>query len=150
MRLEFAAFRVTLTRDEWLGNEQLALGGLMRAFVVVVVAAFALSGCASMPDHQRKSLVAAGVGAGLGAAVGAATGGAGLAIAAGAVGGGAAGGIIAAYAGPHGCFYRNHRGELWKVPCEDTRVKAEACFVGRAPNLLEEVYCPWKRKGRRL
>jgi hypothetical protein len=117
----------------------------MRAFFGLVLAALLLSGCASMPDHQRNSILGAGIGAGVGALVGTATGAGPLAIAAGAVIGGATGGIIAAYAGPQGCFFRNRRGELWKVPCEDPRIKAEGCFMG-SPRSLQEVYCPWRHK----
>lgn len=117
----------------------------MRAFFGAVMAALLLSGCASMPDHQRNSILAAGIGAGAGALIGAATGAGPVAIAVGAAAGGTAGGIIAAYAGPQGCFFRNKRGELWKVPCNDPRIKAEGCFVG-SPGSLEEVYCPWQHK----
>jgi hypothetical protein len=117
----------------------------MRAFIGVVMAALLLSGCASMSDHQRNSIAAAAAGAGLGAAIGFATAGTGVAIAAGAVAGGATAGVLAGYATPQGCFFRNKRGELWKVPCEDPRIKAEACFTG-SPGALTEVHCPWHRK----
>jgi hypothetical protein len=130
-----------------LGSGSRRLGGGMRKFVVVLFAAILLSGCGSLPDQQRNTLIGTGVGAGIGALVGSATGGGPGAIAVGAAIGGAAGGIIGYYAGPDHCYFRNQRGEIWQVPCEDLRVRAKACFVGRQPGGLKEVDCPWDHRG---
>ena len=111
--------------------------------VAVSLAAAMLTGCASMPDQQKTDLLAAAVGAGAGALIGSSipTTGPG-AIIVGAVVGGAAGGIIGAYITPRGCFFRNARGELWRVPCEVTPPKSKACYIG-SPGALEEVECPY-------
>lgn len=119
----------------------------MSKFIVVAVIAILLTGCAAMPDQQKRALVGAAVGAGVGALVGSAVATGPGAIAVGAVVGGTVGGIVAAYAKPLGCYVRNRRGELWQVPCEDTRVRSKACFVGHGPGALDRVYCPWDRRG---
>jgi hypothetical protein len=110
-------------------------GGGVRIFVAVALAAILLSGCGSMPDLQRNTLFGTAAGIGVGALVGAAIG-------------GATGGAIASLIRPPACYFRNKRGELWQVPCEDLRVRAEACFVGGTPVTLEEVACPWAGKRR--
>jgi hypothetical protein len=112
----------------------------MRSILVVTLAAIMLSGCASMSDRDRNILVGAGVGAGVGALIGSASAGppggwTGAAI------GGATGGLIGSLIEPEACYFRNRRGEIWQIPCEDTRVRAEACFVGTRFGGLREVSC---------
>ena len=112
----------------------------MRALLVVAAAAIMLSGCASAPEQDRNILIGAGVGAGVGALIGSASGGppggwAGAAV------GAAAGGVVGALVKGNACYFRNKRGELWQVPCEDPRVRSEACFVGSAIGGLSEVPC---------
>ena len=114
--------------------------GNMLKFIGIASAVVLLAGCSSMPDRDRNTLIGAGVGAGIGAAVGSASGGppgtlAGAAI--GAVTGGVVGYIIT----PEACYFRNKRGEIWRVPCEDRRVRAAACFVGHGPDNLRQVPC---------
>ena len=113
----------------------------MRGLIVGALAATMLSGCASMPDQDRVILAGAAVGAGVGALIGSASGGppggwAGAAI------GAAAGGAVGALIKDNACYIRNRRGEIWRVPCTDQRVRAAACFVGTAPHTLTEVSCP--------
>ena len=96
-----------------------------------------LAGCGSMPDRDRNALIGAGVGAGVGAAIGSTSGNLLTGAAIGAVTGGVVGYIIT----PEACYFRNRRGEIWQVPCEDRRVKVAACFVGHAPYDLRQVSC---------
>jgi hypothetical protein len=119
----------------------------MRGFIAVLCMAVILSGCAAAPDEQRNALIGAGVGAGVGALIGSATGGpaggwAGAAI------GAATGGVIGYLIRPEGCYFRNSRGELWRVPCEEARTRTEACFYGRGPDGLAQVECPYMRRRR--
>jgi hypothetical protein len=120
----------------------------MRGMIVAVCAAIFLSGCASAPDYQqqRNALIGAGVGAGVGALIGSATGGPPGAWAGAAIGA-ATGGVVGYLIRPEGCYFRNRRGELWQVPCEEAR-GAEGCFYGRAPDGLEQVECPYLRRRR--
>ncbi len=126
----------------------------MRGFLAVIFLGLALSGCAALPDYQRQALIGAGLGAGAGALIGAsivggaAAAGGPAAIAIGAAVGGAAGGIIAANLGKPACYFRNKRGEIWMVPCEDERIRREACFVGHPVAGVEQVYCPWEKRRR--
>ena len=101
----------------------------MRASVIVAaLTAIMLSGCASTPDQQKIAVLSAGGGAAAGALVGAAAAGpTGAVIGAGA--GGVAGGMVGYLVTPKGCYFRNKRGELWRVPCKDRRVMAAACFT---------------------
>ena len=92
----------------------------MRGLIVGALAATMLSGCASMPDQDRTILAGATVGA-IGAA---------------------AGGVVGSLIKDNACYIRNRRGEIWRVPCTDQRVRAKACFVGTAPSTLTEVPCP--------
>src|SRR5664279_2543061 len=113
----------------------------MRGFLLVVLAAIMLSGCASAPERDRNMVIGAGIGAGIGALIGSASGGppggwAGAAI------GAAAGGAVGSLIKDNACYIRNRRGEIWRVPCTDQRVRAKACFVGTAPSTLTEVPCP--------
>jgi uncharacterized protein YcfJ len=113
----------------------------MRGLIVGALAATMLSGCASMPDQDRTILAGATVGAGVGALIGSASGGppggwAGAAI------GAAAGGAVGAFIKDNACYIRNQRGELWRVPCTDQRVRVTACFVGGSFGSLTEVPCP--------
>jgi uncharacterized membrane protein len=119
----------------------------MRGFLLVVLAAIMLSGCASAPERDRNMVIGAGIGAGVGALIGSASGGppggwAGAAI------GAATGGTIGAMVGHQACYIRNKRGELWQVPCEDTRVRSEACFVGSAIGGLSQVPCSFPERPR--
>ena len=123
------------------GDRTFGLGGIMRGLIVGALAATMLSGCASMPDQDRTILAGATVGAGVGALIGSASGGppggwAGAAI------GAAAGGVVGSLIKDNACYIRNRRGEIWRVPCTDQRVRAKACFVGTAPSTLTEVPCP--------
>ena len=117
-------------------------GANMQKMLAIALAAAMLSGCAAMPDEQRNALLGAASGAGVGALIGSATGGGPGAIAAGAVIGGAAGGIVGYLIRPEGCYFRNTRGELWRVPCEYTPRTRQACFVGTGPSALQQVDCP--------
>ena len=119
----------------------------MRGVIATICIAGVLSGCAAAPDQQRNALIGAGVGAGVGALVGSATGGPPGAWAGAAIGA-ATGGFIGYLIRPEGCYFRNSRGELWQVPCEEARTRAEACFVGRGPDGLEQVECPYLRRRR--
>jgi len=118
---------------EWRGQK-------MKSLVLVICVGMMLGGCAAMPDRDRNVLLGAGVGAGVGALVGSATSGPPGAWAGAAIGG-AAGAAVGYLIRPEGCFIRNKRGETWQVPCEDRRVRAAACFMGRDPNNLQEVSC---------
>jgi hypothetical protein len=118
----------------------------MRTVFLIIIAGVFLSGCAAMPDSQRSVLAGAAIGTGVGALVGSATGTGPAAIAVGAAIGGVTGGIIGASVGSQACYFRNKRGEIWRVPCEDTRIRAEACFVGGAVGGTEQVYCPWEKR----
>lgn len=120
----------------------------MRTLVVVALAAILLSGCGSMPDLQRNTLFGTAAGIGVGALIGSATVGGPAAVAVGAAIGGATGGAIASLIRPPACYFRNKRGELWQVPCENLPVRAEACFVGGPLVTLEEVACPGAGKRR--
>jgi hypothetical protein len=113
----------------------------MRSLVGVSMVAVILSGCAAMPDQQKRVFVDAGIGAGVGALIGSAVATGGGAVAVGAVAGGAIGGILGAYAKPDRCYFRNRRGEVWQIPCENDRPGGQACFVGRFGNLTK-VECP--------
>jgi hypothetical protein len=115
----------------------------MRGFLVIVLSATMLAGCASVPQRDRNIMAGAAIGAGVGALVGSASGGvpgrwAGAAI--GTVSGGAIASLI-----PHdGCYIRNKQGEVWQVPCGDPRFRSEACFVDGAPNNISRVSC-WRQ-----
>jgi len=119
----------------------------MRVFIVVAFAAMMLSGCAAMPDRDRNTLIGAGVGAGVGALIGSAVGGpAGTAV--GATIGGTTGGVVGYLIRPEGCYFRNKRGELWQVPCEDRVVRSEACFAGHRHGELQQVSCQYSPPAR--
>ena len=113
----------------------------MRRLLVVALATILLSGCASLPDRDNHILIGSGLGAGVGALIGSASGGppggwAGAAI------GSASGAVIGSLVKHKACYFRNKRGELWQIPCEDPRVKyAEACFVGNWLGGYTEVSC---------
>jgi hypothetical protein len=119
----------------------------MRRLIAVVCAAIFLSGCAAAPPEQRNALIGAGVGAGVGALIGSAAGGPPAAWAGAAIGA-AAGGLVGYLIRPEGCYFRNVRGELWQVPCEEARTRAEACFYGRGPDGIEQVECPYLKRRR--
>ena len=113
----------------------------MRGLIVGALAATMLAGCASMPDRDRNGLAGAAVGAGVGALIGSASAGppggwAGAAI------GAAAGGVVGTLIKDNACYNRNQRGEIWRVPCTDQRVRVTACFVGGSFGSLTEVPCP--------
>ena len=119
----------------------------MRGLFVAICMAIILSGCAAAPPEQRNALLGATVGAGVGAVIGSAAGGP-----PGGWAGAAAGAVVGGFVGymirPEGCYFRNRRGELWQVPCEEARARAEACFHGRTPDGVEVMQCPYTR-GRR-
>lgn len=124
------------------------LGGKMRGLIAVICMAIALAGCASAPDQQRNAYIGAGVGAGVGALIGASTGGPPGAWAGAAIGA-ATGSVIGYLIRPEGCYFRNNRGELWQVPCEEARVRGEAaCFYGRGLDGLQQIECPYLRRRR--
>jgi len=93
----------------------------MRGLLVVMAAALMLSGCAASPQRDRNALIGAGVGAGVGALIGSAAGGP-PAMWAGAAIGAVTGGVVGSLVKDQACYYRNKRGELWQVPCDDPRV----------------------------
>jgi hypothetical protein len=124
-------------------------GAKMWRILVVAVAAIMVSGCGSMPERDRNTLIGIGPGAGVGALVGAGVASGGTAIAAGAIIGGATGGAIGYLIRPEGCYFRNRRGEIWQVPCHDLRIRAHACFIGHGPDDLQEVPCSYHRVARR-
>lgn len=111
----------------------------MRGLLVAILAATMLSGCAAAPERERNMLIGAGVGAGVGALIGSASGPPGMWT--GAVIGAASGGVIGYFVKNNACYFRNKRGEVWQVACEDPRVKAEGCFVGNSTSNLSEVPC---------
>jgi len=111
----------------------------MRGLLLVCLAAITLSGCASAPDRDRNVLIGAAAGAGIGAVIGSASSGPPGAWAGAAIGA-AAGGVVGYFVRDNACYFRNKRGEIWQVPCEDTRVRAEACFVGW-PGAQNQVDC---------
>jgi len=113
----------------------------MRGAIIAVCAATLLSGCGSMPDQQRNTLIGFGVGAGVGALVGSAVATGGGSIAAGAIIGGVTGATIGSLIKPDACYFTNRRGELWQIPCGYRPASAVACFYGRGPGSLEEVDC---------
>jgi uncharacterized protein YcfJ len=88
----------------------------MYKWAAIVLCATVLSGCASIPDRDRNTLIGAGVGAGVGALIGSASAGPAGAWT-GAVIGGVTGGVIGYLIRPEGCYIRNKHGELWQVPC---------------------------------
>lgn len=113
----------------------------MRGILVVAAAALLLTGCSGMPDRDRNILIGTGAGAGVGAVVGSAVGGPpGGWIGAGV--GGATGGAIASLIKPDACYYRNRRGELWQVPCDEPVATAGVCYIGKGMGRLEPVPCP--------
>ena len=116
------------------------MGGEMRRVLIALLAALALSGCSTTPERDRNIAIGAGVGAGVGALIGSAAGGPPAAWAGAAIGA-VSGGIVGSLVRREACYYRNKRGELWQVPCEDPRVRAQACFVSGASGTLEEVDC---------
>jgi len=116
----------------------------MRGLIAVICTAILLAGCASAPQEQRNALLGAAVGAGVGAAIGSAAGN----TVAGAVVGGVVGGVVGYLIRPEGCYFRNNRGELWQVPCEEARTRAAACFYGRSPDGVETMMCPYGRDRR--
>ena len=120
------------------------LGLKLRVFLAVALAAFLLSGCASTPARDRNIIIGAGVGAGIGALIGSAAGGP-ATMWAGAAIGAASGGLVGALVKNEACYFRNRRGEVWQVACDDPRVHAEACFVGTGPGALTQVDCPRRR-----
>ena len=119
----------------------------MRGLIAAICIAILLSGCAAAPPEQRNALIGATLGAGVGAAIGTAAGGP-TGTWAGAAAGAVVGGIIGYVIRPEGCYYRNKRGELWQVPCDEARSRAEACFRGRGPDGVEQVECPYMRRHR--
>jgi len=112
----------------------------MRGLSIGLLAAAVLSGCSSAPDRDRNVLVGAAAGAGVGALIGSASGGP-AGMWAGAAIGAASGGVIGYFVTNNACYFRNKRGEVWQVACEDPRVRAEACFIGNGPNWLTQVDC---------
>ena len=116
----------------------------MFRFIAIASVAVLLAGCGSTPDRDRNALIGAGVGAGIGAAIGSTSGNLLTGVAIGAVTGGVVGYIIT----PEACYFRNSRGEIWQVPCEDRRIRAAACFVGHAPYDLRQVSCTQYPKAR--
>ena len=94
----------------------------MRGLFVAICLAIVLSGCAGAPPEQRNALIGATLGAGVGAAIGSVTGGPPGAWTGAAIGF-AAGGLIGYIIRPEGCYFRNRRGELWQVPCEEARAR---------------------------
>lgn len=88
----------------------------MRRFLVLALGALLLSGCASVPERDRNTLIGAGVGAGVGALIGSASAGPPGAWT-GAVIGGVTGGVIGYLVRPEGCFMRDRNGVLWQVQC---------------------------------
>jgi uncharacterized membrane protein YeiH len=121
----------------------------MRGFIVAVCAAILLSGCASMPDQQRNTLIGIGVGAGVGALVGSAVVGGPGAVAVGAAIGGTTGGVIGSMIRPDACYILNRRRELWQVPCGYRPAGTVACFYGRGPGAVEQVDCPSRQRLKR-
>ena len=115
----------------------------MLKLIGIAAAALLLAGCASMPDRDRNTLIGAGVGAGVGAAVGSASGGPAGTLTGAAIGA-VTGGVVGYIITPEACYFRNKRGEIWQVPCEDRRVRAAACFVGHAPYDLRQVSCTYR------
>jgi hypothetical protein len=109
----------------------------MRIFFAMLLGAFVLSGCTTT---DRNVLTGAGVGAGVGALIGLAGGPSGPAIGA-AIGGGV-GGAIGYLVRPDGCFILNRRGQVWRVPCDGRRVKADACYTGNEIRGFQQVACP--------
>src|SRR5690348_9001320 len=99
----------------------------MRGAIIAVCAAALLSGCGSMPDQQRNTLIGIGVGAGVGALIGSAVATGGGSIAAGAAIGGVTGGVIGSLIRPDACYFTNRRGELWQIPCGHRPLGAVAC-----------------------
>ena len=116
----------------------------MFRIIGICSAAILLAGCGSMPDRDRNTLIGAGVGAGVGAAIGSASSGPAGTLAGAAIGA-VTGGVVGYIITPEACYFRNKRGEIWQVPCEDRRVRAAACFVGHAPYDLRQVPCPYRR-----
>lgn len=113
----------------------------MRGAIIAVCTATLLSGCGSMPDQQRNTLIGIGVGAGVGALIGSAVATGGGSIAAGAAIGGVTGGVIGSLIRPDACYFTNRRGELWQIPCGHRPAGAVACFYGKGPGSLEQVDC---------
>jgi hypothetical protein len=111
----------------------------MRGLLIVVMALL-LSGCASAPQRDRNMLIGAGFGAAAGALIGSAAGGPPAAWAGAAIGA-VSGGVIGSLVKDHGCYIRNKRGELWQVPCDGPRVRAEACFVSGGLADMTQVDC---------
>jgi hypothetical protein len=109
----------------------------MRTSLAVASLAVVLAGCGGLAERDRNVILGAGAGAGAGALIGSAAGSPLI----GAAVGGAVGGTIAYFIRPEGCFYRNHRGEFWQVPCEDKLVGHPACFIGNDLYGYEQVDC---------
>ena len=114
----------------------------MRAVLIAALAATILSGCAVSPETERNIAIGTGVGAGVGAGVGVSIPPGNLAAAGiGAGIGAVTGGVIGALVRPKTCYVRNKNGELWQVPCEDTRDTRQACFEGNILGGPSEVPC---------
>jgi YMGG-like Gly-zipper len=118
------------------------LGGKMRGLLVGAFAATMLTGCAASPERDRNMMIGAGVGAGVGALIGSASGGP-PGMWAGAAVGAVSGGVVGSLVRREACYFRNRRGEVWQVPCDNTRIKADACFVGNAPFNASQIPC-WR------
>lgn len=113
----------------------------MRKAAVCMAGLLLLSGCGSMTDEQKRGLAGAVIGAGVGALVGSSVAVGPGPIWVGAAVGGATGGLVASLISPQGCFIRNARGEVWRVPCEQAIPReARACYFGTVRN-LEEIDC---------
>ena len=123
------------------------MGGAMRSFLFVTLAATLLPGCSSMPERDRNTISGAAVGAGSGALVGWAAGGPSGAWIGAAVGG-AAGGAIGYLIRPEGCFIQYSNGQLWQVDCNTHPIRAPGCYVGNEIMGLKKVACPHGPKRR--
>jgi YMGG-like Gly-zipper len=111
----------------------------MTRLLAVLVAAFMLSACASLPERESNILIGTGVGAGVGALIGSTYGPQGGWT--GAAIGGAVGGLIGSVIRPGACYFRNRRGEIWQIPCEYPDTKPTACFVSGWFGWRREVPC---------
>jgi len=106
----------------------------MIKFLGIALAGVLLATPAVASDFDRQVFFGAVLGAGIGAAAG---GPVGAAI------GGASGGMVAFLIRPDGCFIRNRRGELWRVPCQGPIVRGvSACYVGNEVTGLRQIDCP--------
>jgi uncharacterized protein YcfJ len=114
----------------------------MRGLLVGLFAAITLAGCAASPERDRNMMIGAGVGAGVGALIGSASGGP-PGMWAGAAVGAVSGGVVGSLVRREACYFRNRRGEVWQIPCDNTRMDADACFVGNSPANASRVAC-WR------